>query len=249
MNPRCSFGFASADRSLMSYFKILILSATLFVQQLSADSCNILMKKVLVSNTSIYRDVPYVRLNKSNIHISDIAEPDDIVISIYEGGHSLFFYKGYRIDSKGSAGFQVKSFIKKGNTTSGELAVVIKNISQEKREELDYLIESFEVTGQITCTAVTCKYLTDSNGPIKNKFYYPMRLINSLVDYKSLKQTKNLEFYTLNNKTIDQIQKHLKFEMVLLTPVLLMTYGALSFGITASGYVITNLFVDFDSKE
>lgn len=161
---------------------------------------------LIVEQTGSFKGVEYSILSNDRVDTAKLMNENSVAIGMYANGHSMIYFRGYRIDSSGSAGLDVSSFLTKASSFAGDVLVIVRDVPSEVVDALNQLINQFESITERSCIGTTCTHLIDSNLPILNKkVLTPGSLLNHLLEFKKTSDL-NVDIYTLNNRNLKRIK-------------------------------------------
>lgn len=139
-----------------------------------------------------------------------------LMVIVDNDGHVSLIYRNHRIDSNGLVGIKVTSYLKKSAFARGALGFIFYDLPNRTLDQLDKLIENFEVKSERTCTLVTCTYLEDVFPNEMNLSLTTSNLVSGLI--KSHVEGRNIAIVSLNDQSPIEALRSIK-RRELLSPV------------------------------
>lgn len=129
---------------------------------------------------------------------------EDRLLIVFSADHVYLHYKNHRIDSEGSVGFSVQSFVRKSHAIKGNLAFLLHRLPEEAKAFLDEQIQNPQATTARTCTSAACQTLLGLQIKDFEKRYY---LSSSLAKHllRAHREGKPVEIISLSYDNPEQL--------------------------------------------
>lgn len=136
------------------------------------------------------------------------AQDRGLIIGI-QGEHPYIWYKGYRLDTDGEAGFKVITKMTKSQFLYGDAMIVLRDLPPETILNFDRVLEGYQRKSFISCARAACSYLNTADSSILNNrnFRTTSSVIKALVAEKM--RGRSVDIYVMGNHDMKDVYKNI----------------------------------------